>query len=410
MHKKQNHVYVGLDLHKETHTAVIIDCWNEKLGELTFENRPSAFEGLLDKAKKCSQGLTPVFGLEDVGGYGRSLALYLLEKGYAVKSVNPSLSWAQRMSAPTTKKDDSYDAFCIACILLNKLNDLPDANPQDLYWTMAQLVGRRESLVKTQIIIKNQLHVNLVHNYPKYTKFFALIDGKAALTFWEQYPSPIHLKDITTEELTTVLQKASRNSCSTRKAEEILTLVKDDGSTHREYQESRDMIIRNIIKQIRFIKEQIREVEVEMEKIMALTGYKLNTLAGINTVTACSLIAEIGDIGRFRNADKLARFSGIAPVNLSSAGKGKDQKCRQGNRKLHGIFYFLAVQQVQTSKCSGLPRNPVFREYYQKKIREGKTKTKALFCVMRRLVNIIYGMMKNKTEYVMPSLPEKDAV
>ena len=65
------------------------------------------------------------------------------------------------------------------------------------------------------------------------------------------------------------------------------------------------------------------------------------------------------------------------------------------------MFYFLAVQQVQVSR-KGTPRNPVFLKYYKKKISEGKTKIQALVCVMRRLNNIIYGMMKNKTEYILP--------
>lgn len=59
------------------------------------------------------------------------------------------------------------------------------------------------------------------------------------------------------------------------------------------------------------------------------------------------------------------------------------------------------MQQVQVSR-KGTSRNPVFLEYYKKKISEGKTKIQALVCVMRRLNNIIYGMMKNKTEYILP--------
>lgn len=115
--------------------------------------------------------------------------------------------------------------------------------------------------------------------------------------------------------------------------------------------------------------------------------------------TAANLIAEIGDITRFPNADKLARFSGIAPVNFSSAGKGTDQKSKQGNRLLHGIFYMLTIQQVQVQKVTKEPRNPVFYAYYKRKVAEGKSKKQALVCVMRRLVNITYGMLKNKTEY-----------
>ena len=52
MYDKTKYIYVGLDLHKEQHTAVIMDCFNEKLGEITFENKPSEFKKLITKCKK----------------------------------------------------------------------------------------------------------------------------------------------------------------------------------------------------------------------------------------------------------------------------------------------------------------------------------------------------------------------
>lgn len=134
--------------------------------------------------------------------------------------------------------------------------------------------------------------------------------------------------------------------------------------------------------------------------------YKLTTMPGIGTAVASKLIAEIGDIRRFPNADKLARYAGVAPVKFSSAEKGKEQSSRQGNRQLHGLFYMLAVTMVAVLK-SGRPNHPVFHAYYMRKISEGKTKSQALFCIMRRLVNIVFGMMKNKTEYREPVLQEE---
>ena len=133
MHYKQNHVYVGLDLHKDTHTAVIIDCWNEELDKIVIEDKPSDFTKLLNKVNKIAGDLTPVFGLEDVHGYRRSLATFLLEKGQVVKEVNSALSYSERMSYATTQKSDSWDAYCIASVILRLLDKLKDANPQDLY-------------------------------------------------------------------------------------------------------------------------------------------------------------------------------------------------------------------------------------------------------------------------------------
>ena len=403
MHKKQNHIYVGLDLHKDTHTAVIIDCWEEKLGSITIENKPSDFTRLMNKVNKVAGNLTPVYGLEDVHGYGRSLAVFLIEKGMIVKEVNSALSYMERMSYPTTQKSDDWDAKCIASVLLRKLDTLPNANPQDLYWTIKMMVNRRDAIVKSITTLTNQLHENLNYNYPSYKKFFSDVNSKTALAFYEEYPSPKHLRGVTDEDLAEFLRKPSHNSCSTRKAKEILDIVESDGDTTREYQESRDFIIQSIVRDIAFKSEEIKKVETEMRKLLKLLDLKLETIPGIDTVTAIALVAHIGDIKRFRNADKLAKFSGIAPVNFSSAGKGKDKKSKQGNRELYGVFYFLAVQQIQVSK-KGTPRNPVFLEYYKRKVSEGKTKIQALVCVMRRLNNIIYGMMKNKTEYILPDM------
>ncbi len=56
---------------------------------------------------------------------------------------------------------------------------------------------------------------------------------------------------------------------------------------------------------------------------------------------------------------------------------------------------------------TGIPNNPIFHAYFLRKISEGKTKSQALVCIMRRLVNIVYGMMKNKTEYIAPTVEEQ---
>jgi len=48
--------------------------------------------------------------------------------------------------------------------------------------------------------------------------------------------------------------------------------------------------------------------------------------------------------------------------------------------------------------------NPFFYTYYHKKISEGKTKKQALKVIQRRLVNIIWGIMKHKEDYINPPI------
>ncbi|WP_414853404.1 IS110 family transposase [Brevibacillus sp. IT-7CA2] len=350
--------------------------------------------------KHGKKGMIPVYGLEDTGVNGRALAVHLVENKQIVKEVNSALSYHERKSYATSQKSDSWDAYCIAKVLLARLDELPDANPQDIYWTIGQLVARRNAVVKYASSLKNQLHQQLSYHFPSYKKFFCDIDGKTALAFWEKYPASHHLESVGTDDLAAYLRKASHNTCSTRKAEEILELVKKDGETKRNYQASRDFLVTNMVQDMTRSRELIKETEIQLRLVMSQLNYKLETMDGIDVVTASQLVAEIGDIQRFCNADKLARFAGIAPVRFSSGGKGKDQASGQGNRVLNSIFHNLAVQQIQVAKGSNKKqRNPLMHEFYQRKLAEGKTKKQALICVMRRLVNIIYSMMKNKTEY-----------
>lgn len=154
----------------------------------------------VDKAA-CRLNLSPIYGLENAYGYGRSLAVWPIEKGYMVKDVNPSLAYDQRKSAPMMKKNDEHDAYCVATVLINQLHTLPDAKPEDNHWTLSQLVNRRDTLVKDGIRLKNGLHEQLTNAYPSYRKFFCEIDRKTALYFWKTYLSPGHLKNKSAEEL-----------------------------------------------------------------------------------------------------------------------------------------------------------------------------------------------------------------
>lgn len=164
---KQNFIYVGIDLHKETHTAVLIDCYNQKLGEITFPNRPADFPKLVTKVKKCNTDAKEVvYGLENAYGYGRPLAVWLIDKGYFVKDVNTAISHRQaKHRGAMYRKSDSDDAEAIALATLNMLDKLPDACPNDAYWSLGQLVHRRDNIMK-----QRTRSVSLQIDYEEYVK------------------------------------------------------------------------------------------------------------------------------------------------------------------------------------------------------------------------------------------------
>ena len=400
---KENFIYVGIDLHKETHTAVMIDCYNQKLGEITFPNRPADFPKLVTKVKKCNTDAKEVvYGLENAYGYGRPLAVWLIDKGYFVKDVNTAISHRQaKHRGAMYRKSDSDDAEAIALAALNMLDKLPDACPNDAYWSLGQLVHRRDNIMKQRTRLVNQLHEQLCIAYPSYKQFFNDISRPTALYFWEHYPSRKYLKGKSVEDLRAELVPVSHNKCSTRTCKKILDAIAGDKVKNNAYQDARDMVTLSIVSDLQHYDKQLAEVDKMLEQMYKMLGCTLTTIPGVNAITAVKILAEIGDIKRFSNANKLAQFAGIAPLHLSSSGKGKDLATKQGNRRLQATIYFLAIQMVQLSS-KGTPRNPVVRAYYEKRKAEGKTSQQALICISRRLISIIYGMLKNGTEYRMP--------
>jgi len=356
--------------------------------------------------EKYRRNLIPIYGLEDVSHYGRDLAIYLLDQDYTVKEVNSALSFMERNSYATVKKSDEWDAQCISAVLSRRSETLPDANPQDYYWTMKHLVGRRDALVKNTASLIQQFHEQIQKQYPGYKQFFHDIECRTSLAFFERYPSAGHLQGVTVEELGAFLREKSHNTCSDKRAELILNLVEQEQTKEREYQSGRDLILQSISRQIYFNQQEMKQLERMQGELLEELGYHLETIPGISTVTASALVAHIGNIKRFKNADKLANYAGVAPICHSSAGKGKDlQNKSLGNRNLYNVLYLLAMQQIQINR-DGKARNPLLRAYFECKVSHGKTKIQAMICIMRRLVSIIYSMMKNRTPYRMPEIEE----
>lgn len=379
-----NHIFIGVDLHKNHHTAVILNGFKRKLGEFKFNNKPNEFPKLIAEVKKyLKRGITPAYGLEDTGGYGRALAVYLVEQKQIVKEVNPALPNGVHRANPIVQKSDEWDAECVGHILIDKFEHLPDAKPLDHYWVIAQMVTTRTAVATDLTVLINQLHGQLAHHYPSYRKFFSELDGKTSLAFFEKYPAPHHLEGVTVEKLREFLLKPSNYSCSTKSAEKILKLIHEDGCTKREFQEDRDYIIQSHIRRIRNCKGEIQSNEERLEILMKGTGYKLESMYGIEVVSPAGFVAEIGHIGRFASSEKLARFAGITPVFKGSGDNGKYYKCKQGNRALHELFYRLACRQIGVTRGNKEPNNLYYYEYYHHKLSAERQKHKqsSVLCV-----------------------------
>jgi len=400
MNQKMLYTYVGIDSHKATHTAVFIDCFFGKIGEICFNNLPSEFPAFLEDANKLKvEGTTLLFGLEDISSYGRNLLRFLKDNEQKIKHINPFLVSSERKNRNVARKSDSVDAECAARVLLSKFGEHPDVEPLDIIWTLRTIVTRRRQIVKDNTGIKSTLHSMLMCHYPNYKNFFSNIDCNSSLEFYNKYPSPNKLNGTTVEELTMFLLKTSNHYYGEAKAVEILSSIED---TTVEFQELRDESVQSSIRQLKFNIEEMEKLEIVIARALENFNTPLLYMTGFDIVSVAQLLVCIGDIKRFPKSGKLAQYAGVAPVTFASGKTDKQYSNRKGNRELNSLFYNLALRVSMPVGSSKKIVNTFFYEYYNRKLSEGKTKRQALKCVERRLVHIIWTMLTNNEEYVNP--------
>jgi len=162
-------------------------------------------------------------------------------------------------------------------------------------------------------------------------------------------------------------------------------------SLDRAEKQALNMIVCEREKELRQICKTQQRVRIRLDTLLEKQGKNLKTMKGIKTVLAAKIIAHSGGIERFANLDDFIQYAGIAPRERSSGKTKKHKKAIIGNRKLNNAFYLAAMVQLRW--------NPKAKDYFEKKIKEGKTKKHALKCLMKRTACIVYGMMRNKESY-----------
>jgi len=214
------------------------------------------------------------------------------------------------------------------------------------------------------------------------------------------------LKNYGETRLTRFLKKI-RPSVPGDKAAKILSLI-DKGADTNISSKAVITLIPMEVKHLRLLDTQIEEINEKLEEAVEQSSYNnLITIPGAGFVLVATIISFVRNHKRFPNADKLARYAGLVPAE-SSSGKTRGQSAKKyGCRGLNKALFLLAFQQIGKTK-DGIIKNPAAYHYYKKKLSEGKTRKAALRCLQRRLIDIIYAMMRDKTAYYPPKIPSHD--
>lgn len=154
------------------------------------------------------------------------------------------------------------------------------------------------------------------------------------------------------------------------------------------------------------IKETILHLETQIETIVAkiddsignnpeLKNKKnlLESIPGIGKVTIPRVLASIGRPELFGNVKKLVAFLGLNPKHCQSGSSinGKTRISKTGNANLRKAFYFPAIVAIK--------HNVVIKNYCSKLASNGKSKMIIICAAMRKLVHIIYGVLKSNKPF-----------
>ena len=154
------------------------------------------------------------------------------------------------------------------------------------------------------------------------------------------------------------------------------------------------------------IKEHIAYLDQEIEKIRKqiadLIGQDpnlkrkkelLDSIPAIGKVTIPHILAELDDLEKFNHVSELVAFIGLAPKETLSGSsvKGKPRLCKIGHARLRKALYMPALVSIQ---C-----NPVMIAFYNRLKDKGKNGKVIVCAIMRKLVHVIFGVLKSGKKY-----------
>ena len=218
-------LFVGVDTHKDSHTAAVLDGYFDVVSVVTFANDREGFTRLEGRLKKISRGRDILFGLEDSQGLGSFLAAYLVGNGYTTLEINPVTTDRGRKHTVSRDKSDEVDAIVIAKTLIRERASLYPVRIDRNSVALREMVGYRQLMVSEATRIKNRLHIVLFNQYKGVLGCFGSPFGKCALAFFLRYPDPKSLEDIDLNSLSDFLKIHSKGRFSDKKARAILSSI-----------------------------------------------------------------------------------------------------------------------------------------------------------------------------------------
>ena len=382
-------ISVGIDIAKDIHWVTAIDADGVVLLDRKLPNRPPDLAALAEEIAAL-QGQVRV-GIDVLGGIAGLAAAMLAETGFALVHVpGLAVNRARQGTVGGENKSDPRDARIIAEQVRTRSDLRPVEAATEIDLEIRLLVGRRRDIVRAQTQRLARLHDLLVGIFPGLEATLDLTT-KGPLHLLTRYVTPDELRGAGRQRLIRHLQAAGGLPKVEELADRALAAAAEQTiAIPAERMTAR--LIRELAAEA--LASRARLIEVDRDLAALLERHPdaalIRSLPGMGVVLTAELIAEAGNLSRFRSADALASAAGMAPVLKQSGRTRFLRRPSGGNKGLKRVFY-------QSAFCS-LGHNDS-RTFYARKRREGKRHHQAVIALARRRVNVLWAVLQNRTPF-----------
>jgi transposase len=345
---------IGVDPHKGSHTAVVLDAGEVVLGQVRVTART---DQLLRLQRWARPWPDRVWAVEGARGLGRLLTQQLLAAGERVVDVQPKLAARVRLlNTGQVNKNDPNDARSVAVAALRS-RQVSEASLDDHTVVLRVWARRYRDLGRLRTQVMCRLHTVLC----------------------EMVPGGFS-KEISAGQAIQVLAG----------------IVADTPMTA-----ARLRLAHDLVGDLQRIDEQRREVRRRTARAVTSSATSITEIYGVGPIVAATVLGYVRDIHRFPTRDHFAAYNGTAPIEASSGNRKIYRLSRRGNRQLNYVIHMAAVTQIRNRGTAG-------RAYYDRKIAEGMTGKAALRSLKRKVSDAIYNRMINDAARPVPNGLGKD--
>jgi hypothetical protein len=313
-------LFIGIDWADQKHDCHIIDRDGQGVHQV-ISHSPESINDWVNEMLKLSKGKPIAIMLEQ--SRGPLVYSLMFRENVLLYPVNPKQLARYRESYPGGGKDDPTDAMYLARMLRERITTLTAWQPDDKATRLlTHLSEQRRKLIGSQIKLRQQLTAQLKLYFPLVLELFGK-DSQLPLLLGilSRWTDPRQLRRADRRLIRRVLSEHSiRNE---ERQDKIIArirsarLLSDDEALIL----PSAMSVKLLANQIRQSREMIKEFEAKIAETMKQhpDGHLFTSIRGAGAVLAPRLLCAFGSQrDRWKDADSLASFSGIAPVTKKS--------------------------------------------------------------------------------------------